>query len=350
MDFVHWEGWIRKVPDGTTYKATEDLNQTSTVILDNTKIEVDNVFNEKDTHKPNLTVVLNKSVGTAIDVSVSPSGNTNSDIKYQDTALKNNYKKEFGKIGTEKGVAISFSNDSVRSGQALKIVTNKIYQDSKETVQETKYVTQIPTTEKFDIYSDKEIATSNVYYEDIEITVSLVDVITYEPKNIDNATISLEYKDTETLLKAGDLIDDDREVVVRITPDNGYYLSGSKNISDGVYENTMTFKKYTSDIDKILGKDHQIKKIYTITLNDEDNYGKVTYKLNGTEVSGSIKVKEGDKLEIGYEITDNNYEVDNSGIFSFTKNKNKKSITITISSDHNGKTINRADYIDVKKK
>jgi hypothetical protein len=350
MEFLPWNGWICNAEDDITYKATEASNQTCTVTTNNISVDVNNVFTEDEDHKPKLTVELDKNIGSNMEISINASGYTNNGFKYQANKFKSSDKKEVDKIGTEKGVSIGFSNASIKSGQALKITTNMTNQEGKELKQETRYVQKLPQTQRFDFYSDEEIATSEDYYKSIAITVSLVNVNIYEVKTVDNANVTLEYADTGKVIKSGDLVDDDREVKLTITPDKGYYVSGTKNVTNDVYENTMTFKKYNSNIDKILEKDHPIKKEYTLTLNDNDPYGNVTYKLNGEVVSGKTNVRDSDKLEMEYEITDEDYEINNSGMLSFAKSKTSKKVPISVSEEYDGKTINRGDYIEVKKK
>ena len=171
----------------------------------------------------------------------------------------------------------------------------------------------------------------------------------YEPKSIEHGEINLAYADTGAEVQEGEILDGEREVVVSIIPEEGYYLdSGKKNTND-LYQNTMSYKKYKSDIDKII-KDNPIKKIFIVTLDNNDPYGTVVYKLDGAEVSGTIEVREKQKLVMEYMITDSEYEIQTEGLLKIVQSKTKGDVSIEITEEIDGTVLKREDFITVMKK
>ena len=110
----------------------------------------------------------------------------------------------------------------------------------------------------------------------------------------------------------------------------------------------MTYGEYKKNLEDILTK-NEVKPIGTITLDTSDPYGTVTYKIDGKEVSGTVKIKEKQKITMEYTITEDGYKVKNKK-YKIKKSDKKKEVTITVSEDDIGTTITRADYIDVVKK
>ena len=342
MRFSRWEGWIRNYPDDTEYLVSEEPNQIC--MIDGK--DVDSAFTEDEDHKPELIIVLDESLREDLNVVVSASGRSKT-LKYQKAKFKNTYTLEAGKIGTENGVSVELSNDTVRPGEALKI-TVTYSKDKKNYSEETRYVLEMPRTELFEIYSKDEIASSTDYYKNVTVNLSRVNVSKYQEKSIDNGKIFLKYADTLRPIDNGSLADDKREVIVTITPNQGYYVSGSKHVSNDVYTDTMSFKKYLSDIEKII-KDHPIKKIYTVTLDGTDQFGSVVYTVNGTSVMGTVGVREGQKIKMSYTITNENYQIQRSW-YEQLSSKTSETVTIEVSSDLDGKTIKRDQYITVVNK
>jgi hypothetical protein len=345
MELKAWKGWICKAENTTiSYKVEDKESQTCSV----DGKDVDQIFEEDEDHMPELTIAVDKSIETAMNISIQVSGDKK-EYQYKKEKFKSVYSIEVGKIGTEQGITIGLSNDSIKTGQAVKI-TAELIKESKAVITETRYIQVIPATEQFDIYSVADLAKADDYVTAVNITLSRVDVDEYKNKNdnFNNGTITLTYEDSGELMEEGNLIDDNRNVIVTIMPSEGYYVSG-KDVSGDVYQSTMTYKKYKSDIDKIIDK-HPIKKIYSVTLDSDDSYGTIVYKLNGTEVSGTIQVRDGQKLTMDYTITDAGYEIKRSGLTAMTQSKTNKSVKINISEDLDGKTIKREDYIDIVEK
>lgn len=166
----------------------------------------------------------------------------------------------------------------------------------------------------------------------------------FTEKSINNATISVTDEDGNPL-QIGEEVDDNEKLIVTIAPADGYYVTGKK-VKDDIYQDTMKYKEYVADIDKII-KEHPVKKFIYVTLDDSDNYGTCTYTVNGKAVSGTAKLHEGEKVKLEYTLTDDRYQIDRKGIGS----KSKKTDTIEISEDLDGKTITRENFnIQIKEK
>ena len=124
-----------------------------------------------------------------------------------------------------------------------------------------------------------------------------------------------------------------------------------------IYSDTMAYSKYVSNISSVLSK-HPVKKLYSITLDAADAYGKVTFKIDGKTVdAGTYNLKEEQKLELSYEITDGSHVIAREGSNWFEDrvndiqgvvNKTKENVTIPITSSLDGAKVTRDKYIKVK--
>lgn len=163
-------------------------------------------------------------------------------------------------------------------------------------------------------------------------------------KTVNNAVISVT-DENGNILQDGDRVDDNEKLTVTITPTSGYYVTGKK-VKDGVYQDTMKYKEYFSNIDKII-EDHPVKKLINVTLDDSDDYGTCVYTIDGEVVSGTIVMREGQKIKLEYTLTDSNYQIDSGWIII----KTKETATFEISEGSDGKTLSREDFnIQIKKK
>jgi len=196
------------------------------------------------------------------------------------------------------------------------------------------------------------------YCGDIKVDISLVDKVEYKPMKLENGTIELRFADTDGhVLKVNELLEENRKVVVTVTAKNGYYIEGSlgykSNISSDstTYEAEMKFSDYEKDIEKIVTK-NPIKKLVMLTLNVSapKSVGKVTYCLNGDDSkivseTGTYSFKEGDEVEITWDVSDTDYKLVNEwftvpGVNWTANNKmEKKIVKLTITADMVGTTI-----------
>lgn len=345
MKFFPWEGWICDYNNGEKYLVTKSISQRLTI---NGK-SVSTVFREDDEHKPLLEVVLDQSVGENMKFTFEASGLKKKEYSYQKERFKNNCRIiEPTLIGTESGIDFSMKNRAIQTGTAIKILVEKKGEDKSgnkiEKINSSDYRLIDNLTKQqtpISIYSDTEMGSSPVYYSSIKITISLVKVSMFQqPVSLANGTVTVQNDATAQILKSGDILEGDEKVTLIITANNGYYVSG-KNVKNDVYQSTMKFDKCISDMQSII-KEHPIKKYYQVTLDSNDPYGTCTFKLNGSVVSGTINVKQDDKITLEYQITDNSYVIEGAtGIFGLPigKNEKEKTVTITIDTSYNGKTL-----------
>ena len=360
MSLNHWEGWILKnngEGDTAFYTVTNNENQEITVNGKN----IDDLFEEDVNHQPQLTVILGKNVGTDMELTISAANDYKAEVQYGggwtvQKIIKGEKYDIFDNsqvlisgdnIGTAEPIQLSMQNKAVQSGKAVKIVITKTSTDGQKD-KEVRYVDDI--AKKVDpiyIYSPDEIADAKVWYKSISIEIDVVEVEKFSSTSAKaNSKLTVRTVDTDIILKDGDLVEKDQKVVATITPDNGFYVSG-KNVSNDIYQKTMKYASYLKDIDSIVDE-HDIKKYINITLDESDTYATYKYKLDSKEVSGVIRVKEGQKLELTYEITDDSHKMkEKTGgipVLGIGASYTKVTKTISISHEYDGKTITKFTF------
>ena len=343
MDFEPWEGWICDYTDGKTYVVAEDKNQTVNV----NGFPADNIFKEDEGHKPMLQVVLEKSVGEDMQFRFAASGLSEEDYKYEKGWFRSDYKIISGrKIGTEKSIEIAMKNHAIQTGKAVKISMVKIDNNKNKTEEIYYYDDLTKDIPPIDIYSPKDIATSTTWYQTININIGVVDIKKYEPYTAkENTILSVRKTKTNIALNPGDFVEPDQKVIVTISPKTGYYIVG-KGVTNDIYQKTMKYSDYCKDISEIVNN-HDAKKIYTVTLDNSDVWAKYSYKLDGDEVSGVVSVREGQNLELTYEITDSNYHLtkaEGGFIFGWGSSTSKAKKSIKIVPELDGTIITKANF------
>ncbi|MCM1107182.1 MAG: hypothetical protein NC355_09605 [Blautia sp.] len=309
--------------------------------------------------KSKLTVVLDSSVGFDTMFEITASGINESGIYYSKQRFHGDLTVFDGTVGLDEKVQIAAKESALENGCALKVSIEKTDGNSQK-LEEIKYIKSVPGSVDIALYNDTGIITNlNKIYKEINVKISLVRVSVYDKPDIANAGITVKLADDAggAVLTEGDVAEPSREVQVTITPEQGYYISG-KHVENNTYVKEMKFSKYLSDIDEII-KEHTVKKLYRITLNKTDPYGTCVYKLNGKEISGTtISVREEDELTLTYELTDADYKIvrESDGFFDGigvwrrnTFSKTKETVTIPLSADIDGTTIERSQYIKVEK-
>jgi len=361
MDFDPWEGWIlnSNAHDGDTYVVKDNKSQ----IVRGNGYDISSVFTEDKNHKPALTVTLEKSVGKEMEFSITASG-FKTDISSYGGGWKvtDIFNKEAGnydiitnsqdiisqqKIGTEIPITMTMGNRALQSGQAVRFVIEKTDNaDKKSSV--TWYITDMTTVlDPIHIYEPSELATSKVWYKSIHITVGVVDIETFvTPAPSANTTITVRNMRTNELMSSGELIEGSEKVIVSIIPDSGYYVTGKK-VTNDVYQETMKYSEFVKNMADIIDK-HPAARYYSVTLDTSDSFAVYTYKLDGSEVSGTVTVKEGQKLTLTYEITDSAYKLKEGAggvpIVGWGKSYTKVSKDLTITPAMDGKTITKDDF------
>ena len=336
MEFFSWEGWINHYNNDFEYEVGENAYQTITINGN----DVASAFSEDPDHKPALTVVLSKTVGESMTFAVAASGVNEQDRHYVGNWVDSDYAIIDGaKIGTETGIELSMGGRAIQSGTAVKVLIEKTDSEGEKT-SEYRLIDDLAEIQPpILIYADNELGTSKTWYKSIRITISVVDVLEFKaPTEPKNATVSVKVEGTQKHLQAGDLLEGSENVVVTITPGYDYYVTG-KNVNNNVYRVTMKFSKYQAEIQKIIDE-HPVEKYIHITLDADDAYGTRTYTLDGQTVSGTIRVKSGQKLTLTYEITASGYVIDGANFLE----KHKKSASTTLDASWDGKTINRGSF------
>lgn len=342
MNFEPWEGWMSNYKNGETYIVTDKKTQTVSI---NSK-GVNECFLEDIEHKPMLEVVLDKSVGENMQFEFAASGLDKDDYQYEDGWFRRNYTViKPQKIGTEKGITISMNDRALQPNKAIKILVEKEDVNKKKSSEYRLVNNLVENQDPISIYNDDEMGKSEIWYKTIKITISVVDVLTCEiPELQTGGELNVKNSNTMEVLQQGDILEGNEKVSVTITPPNGYYVSG-KDTKNDIYQSTMKFSKYISDIDQII-EEHPIEKYYQITLNEKDDYGRCSYSLSGEEVAGSILVKEGQKLTMEYTIEKSGYVIEGAKgvIFDIGKNDQKKKESIEVTASLDGQTINRDSF------
>ena len=174
----------------------------------------------------------------------------------------------------------------------------------------------------------------------------------YVQRQISNGSITLVKKADSTPVTEGDIIDDNEKVVVSITANNGYYVTG-KDVKDSVYYKEMKYSDYVKNQDDIINS-HEILKYVSIRLNTDDKYGECEFTYNKESVSGVVLVKQEDEIKLKYTLTDPEYQITRgegiSSIIDNIFNKNQVTVSIKVTKEMDGKSINREEYITISKK
>lgn len=351
VNFLQWNGWISDCQDGAAYIVEDKTNQT--VHIDGVQ-DLTQVFRESPQHKPILTVELADGITqeTQFDIDVAGISADSSDTKT--TELTNGGKKKAeifnGTIGTERGITLTVKNETLTSGMALRLELHMI-DDHKNESTAIRYLTKLPCSEYIEIYPDP--ASDTTIYTEIRLIINKVEVTAYEPVELANGSVEVSLADVSRpqTLAGGEVLEPSRQVRVSIRPDSGYYVAGGNGAADS-YSDTMKYSKWLSDYTEIMEK-HPIRSFWTITLDAADLYGNCVYELDGKEVSGTVQVKEGQKLTLKYTLTDENYQIVRNGLSGFVGSitgKDSASCAIELSEAMDGITVRRADYIQIERK
>lgn len=166
---------------------------------------------------------------------------------------------------------------------------------------------------------------------------------------INNGVVTLTKENGESIID-GSEVGDNENVIMKITPNNGYYLS-SNDLDNGVYSKKMTFKKYLSSVNSIISK-QPIKKMITVYLDVKDENGICKYTLDGVEVSGSTLLKENQKLMLEYSLTSSEYKISRKwyDAYHLVFDRNKVDIEIEINDSLDNQTIKACDYVKLEAK
>lgn len=317
----------------------DEVSQVRIVILSKTDDSV--------VQKGKLRIELDKKLDSNILFDVTQTGTVLvNDKGYIDT--KNGKILYDGDFNAEKDIEISADHIQYYTNTALKL---EIEKDGE--CEDIRYVQTAKLKETISAIK------GDGFCNEIVVKISMVDVVKYTQHTQVGCTIQVQLTDGDKhILKNGEVLEDSRKVIVKIIPTNNYYIDGKKNITDGVYTSKeIKFSKY--DIDEIL-KDYPVKKLIKVTLDISDPHGvgKVTYIVNKKEeikITSIRFLKEDDKLEVRYEITELDYEIANSSVVSSIvpggDSKTRKTWKIPVSTKLDGTKISvTQEDIQIEKK
>lgn len=157
----------------------------------------------------------------------------------------------------------------------------------------------------------------------------------------------LQYGDSITIETAGECT---------ITGGNYQHISATKDpITNGYRYTLKVVQDAESNIAEILSLTIDVNRIFNVTLDSNCDYGTCIYELDGDVVSGEIQVQEGQELTLTYTITNKNYtfaeKSDGFGGFIHDLFKgSERTVTIPITANLEGTTINPDDWFDIIEK
>ena len=170
----------------------------------------------------------------------------------------------------------------------------------------------------------------------------------HQSVSVPNGKVNLVKKSDGTVITTGDIIDDNERVILTISPNKGYYISGT-GVKDGVFTRTLSYKKYCAQIETII-QSHPITKYIVMNLETDDEYGVVEYSIGFSKVEGTVSLKEGQSLIITYSLSDPDMEIVKEKGMSTNIITGGVSRGVTATRDLDGTTIRREQYIHLRKK
>ena len=339
---IGWEPVLNQKPE---YTVTEEENQIVTF----ERKRASDLFIESDNHKPVLKVEANKNLKSC-RMTVEADGYSEKDL----TVGNGGVLIDGQKIGTGQTINVTFNRFDPESGKnAVRLTAIKKTQNTE--YKEIHYADEMHTSVQISFES-------NVTYTNVSLTAEAVDVMTFPAVASENVVIDARFCDQtldnegmNTPLVQGDLGTRDRQIEVRIIPNDSFVMTGSF-VKDDVYLRKMRFDEYERLVGEALQK--QLKKICVVTLDSNDPYGTVVYKIDGKEVDpGTQPITEGQKITIVYTLTDEKYEI-NEGrnildqiTILFDGDRSAKYETDkTVERSMDGQTLSREDFIKIREK
>lgn len=290
------------------------------------------------TEEPETYVVyLRKYISLNIDA------NSKSDIKIKVKRGNDEY-KEYPVVDDKVEKIVIGDNIRVEIKSGYELSSGSLYQyfsepEIIENGEKIRYTFTIPELD--DIQLDLLVRKSE-------------DLVEFKRLELDNASIEYQIKNSHNTLIDGVKYDKDTKITYTIWPNSGYYVCGKgTDLIDGEYVFTDTVKlsalnEKVKESLKVL----KIKKLKTITLDNSDEYGTVSYTVNGKTLFGKQNLREEDIIELNYVLPkDGKYVIERgTGILNkvsdWTKkySETKKIEVSSIKSD----AISRNEYIAIK--
>ena len=157
-------------------------------------------------------------------------------------------------------------------------------------------------------------------------------------------------------LKYGDSIIVETMGECTIVSGDYQHISASKDpIADGYRYTLKVVQEVENNTADVLTLTLDVNRFFNVTLSTDCAYGDCTYKLDGDVVSGIIQVREGQKLTLTYNITNENYSfADKSkGVTGFLHdlfNNSERTITIPIDTSLEDTTVIPDEWFDIIEK
>ncbi len=166
----------------------------------------------------------------------------------------------------------------------------------------------------------------------IIVNIKMIDATQFVERKLDNATVTL--KIGETVINTSHYLADNDVVTLIVDPMAGYYIEGQ----DSSFVKTISYK----DLDKTLNG-IKIKKLVSIRLeNIHPDNGECSYEKDGKELGyGDIQLKEGDKITVKLKNM-KGYKGPNFVLNILSKDE--ISVTLTVNSSMDGKTLTLDDF------
>ena len=169
----------------------------------------------------------------------------------------------------------------------------------------------------------------------------------YFSKEIKNGKLDIILSESGNHIEANAEVADSETVIVRIIPNNGYYVDGN-DVKDNVYEKTMKYSDYKKKIDSIISS-HKCIQYTRVFLDTSDEYGVVSYKVNEKEIkTNSTLLRRDQKIKLEYQLTNKEYKITKSFI-DVLGDKYKSSYEIKVSDLSSGTILKRENYIQIEK-
>ncbi|MBQ6490290.1 MAG: hypothetical protein IJI75_13820 [Solobacterium sp.] len=326
MHLIPWKGWNPTTKElDLIYKVGEEPNQTVSFMEEGKLISDDVLFVETDNRKPTLTVKVGESLkqkGILFDFTAP---GIDPVINYEYNNGKNGIWDQFAingkKIGTASPIKLRIHSEKYSLiEEAIKLIIQK--KSGKDTITETRYITQLPSTVSVEVYSEYEISNPSRLIDNVEIKAELCNVVAHKEISLKHAKVIVTLATGERkTINNGDLIDPNEKVNVRIKADEGYFVS---NTTAGTFvKNDISYSKYLNEVDNYINT-HPIKQQISVLLAD-DEYGKCIYKrADGSIMTGFSKINEGEEITLEYTITNNSYQIKDQWLPSEKTNKTVK--------------------------
>ncbi len=162
-------------------------------------------------------------------------------------------------------------------------------------------------------------------------------------------------------LRYGDKIVIETDGACSITAGDYQYIQATVSETDDGHRYTFTITQDCDDaaVSTLSQLGISVNWSIHVDLLSDGKYGTCTYKLDGTEVSGTLTIQSDQTLTATYHITDSNYIFAGSTglIFDWVQNVlsnfiniNQKTVTIPLSMDMDNQTIAPDDWFDITEK